>query len=144
MGNRVRFTFVGLGELRAALLKLPQELTDEARGIVQAHGTKAATAIAQAYGTHAKSGNLARHVKTRPSSSGDRFNVSLQVVSAAPHSLIYERGTKERKTKKGWGRGKMPKGRVFIPTMIRERYAMYGDLKRLLVRHGLLVVETLQ
>jgi len=142
--SRVRFTFVGLAELRAALLTLPQALTDEARGIVQAHGTKAATAITQAYGGHAKSGNLARRVKTRTASTGDRFNVTLEVVSAAPHSVIYERGTIDRKTKKGWERGTMPKGRVFIPTMIRERYAMYGDLKRLLIRHGLLAVETLQ
>jgi hypothetical protein len=69
------------------------------------------------------------------------FKVAAQVKSAAPHGWLYEHGTQARHTKRGWGRGSMPQPPqpVFIPTMIRHRRALYGQLANLIRESGLTV-----
>jgi hypothetical protein len=128
--------FTGLPELRAALLALPQQLTEEATSIITGRAERGAANIRARYPT--KTGNLRRGVKVI--SQVDRFHVSIAVKNTAKHATIFELGTATRHTRKGWNRGVMPPGRVFVPEMIRQRYGMYTDLAALLARHGLTVV----
>lgn len=131
-----RIVFSGLEELRAALTKLPEDLKNEAKSIVRGAADEAAYEVRQKYprGT----GNLRNGVRVTSQASGS-FGVGATVRNDAPHAWIFENGTQTRRTRRGWNRGVMPPGRVFVPTMRKHRRAMYEELKVTLRSHGLLV-----
>jgi hypothetical protein len=115
--------------------ELPAELTGEARKIVEGWGNAAVVAIRSAYPAY--TGNLRQHVTAKTRTRGP-FGIDVQVRSGARHAKIFERGTRGRKryTKKGYHRGIMPAGKVFVPTMKQIRRKMYLDLKAMLERAG--------
>jgi hypothetical protein len=153
-----RMQIDGLAELYAELRRLPSELTGEAKGIVEGAANGAAAEIRAAYPVRATNlqpgprrrtkffppGNLrARVIVSILGGKGlaARFGVNVVVKNTAPHAWLFERGTQTRQNALGANRGAMPLGNVFVPIVIRRRRAMYADLKALVVRHGLTVVD---
>jgi len=129
----------GIAELKDALARLPAELKGQATGIVVDAAYAAQRDIAAAY-PQGPTGHLKKGVKVTVKEIGP-FAVAAQVRSVAPHAHLYEFGTQARHTKRGWNRGTMPAPPmpVFIPTMIRHRRAMYGQLANLIRASGLTV-----
>jgi Bacteriophage HK97-gp10, putative tail-component len=131
----VTFRFEELAATIKALHELPEELTGEARKIVEGWGNAAVVALRSAYPVY--TGNLRQHVTAKTMMRGP-FGIDVKVRNTARHAHIFERGTrgKKRYTKKGYHRGIMPAGNVFVPTIIRIRRKMYLDLKAMLERAG--------
>jgi hypothetical protein len=130
----------GLDDLRKALLALPPQLVNEAGAITHAQAEEAARQITAAYQSHARTGNLAGHVRVDIGS--DRVSASARVRSTAKHAYIFEKGTGSRKWANGKSTGKMPAGNVFIPIAIARRRIMTAALVDLVERSGLTVTGT--
>jgi hypothetical protein len=128
----VSFEIRGLDQLIRDLQQLPTELKGDATTIVIDAAHKAQAEIVAAY--PAVTGNLKRGVKVGVEAIGPA-GVSATVRSSAPHAWLYEHGRSR------WGEISDPPAPVFIPTMMRTRRAMYGQLARLLEQHGLSVTE---
>lgn len=127
--NRLRLD--GLDDLRAALRKLPADLTQEASGIVTSTAEDAAAEIVSNYPV--VTGALKRGVRVAKVTSG--FIAGASVKNTAPHAYIFEHGSQTRKTRSGTP-NPMPPGRVFIPIVVRKRRAMNGRLIALVRREG--------
>jgi hypothetical protein len=139
--NRATLRFVGLDALKAALRKLPEELTHKAGGIVEAAADDAAEEIAAAYPTgpgtdEHEGGNLKAGVKV-VAVDGGKFGVRRVVRSTAKHAHLYEFGTQARHTALGYNRGPMPGAKIFIPAVMRKRRQMYDRLEGVLTEAGL-------
>jgi hypothetical protein len=122
-------TFDGLDELREQLRQLPADLTEKGIGIVTEHAQAAERAIETGYPI-GRTGNLRRRVVLERSAS-TKNSCSFAVRSRAPHASIFERGTVERHTKKGFNRGRMPQqpeSERLIPKAIRIRKRMTDAL----------------
>lgn len=136
MSGRVQVT--GLDELMKAMHDAPVEIRTEAMSIVRDETESAATEIKQEYVR--KTGTLAARVATSYPSSTTLVGI---VRSAAPHSHIYEFGTKQRRTKSGANRGVMPANEVTPVVATRHRRRMYDRLIAMLRGIGLFeVTET--
>jgi len=134
-----RVSWSGLDELRRALNALPQDLAREAHAIVVAHATGAEHDIEVGY-PEGPSGNLRARVST--SIEGARAGTTAIVRSRAPHAGIFEKGTRRRRTNRGWNRGAMPQPPVsqrMVPKAIAWRERMYRSLLMMCERHGLVV-----
>jgi hypothetical protein len=126
----------GLDELRAELRRLPEELATEAGDIVLAHAEAAKRDVQSDYPT-GKTGNLKRRVSVLR----NRSKVTTQAIvkGTAPHAFIFEKGTVNRQTDKGWNRGRMPEApesQRAIPKFIRARAKMIEALKQLVRSKG--------
>jgi hypothetical protein len=140
-----RLVFSGLEELKAQLRALPAALADEANIIVQEHAQAAAAAVRAVYASHRDSGDLAEGVVVEINAFG-RFGVGVVVRSKAKHAWLFDHGSQARHyiTRRGVQHltGRMPVRPTFIPTMMRFRRAMYGELGDMLRAHGLIVTGT--
>lgn len=135
----VRVVLEGLSDLRTALRELPETLTDEAAGIVQAAGLDAKAQIQTAYPEGA-TGNLRGGVTVRVNHA--RASTSAVVRSRARHAHLFEWGTRARRTRRGANRGAMPEApqaQRMIPIAIRVRRQMIDRLIALVERAGLTV-----
>jgi hypothetical protein len=133
----VQLQWVGLDELRKALLRLPAELTAEAADIVNDAADAAAVEIREAY-PEGETGNLKKGVRVRTETGrAGPFTVRKSVRSTAPHANIFEVGTKVRTNKAGANRGFMPGANIFVPVVTRRRRVMFTDLLRVLEEAGL-------
>jgi hypothetical protein len=136
----VTLRFDGLEELRAAFRNLPAELTGEAAHIIEGEANAAATEIKRGY--HVRTGHLRDHLTVTHFEKG-RFSAGAIVKNTAPHAWLYDNGSQARHWASGkstgamWGR--TPPTHLFVRTMIKHRRVMWGKLKELLVRHGLVV-----
>jgi len=131
----VRLQWSGMEEFKEALRNLPEHLANEAAGVVVGAAQAAGTTVQTNY--PAKTGNLKRGV--RVTQKRDRASVSARVESRAPHAVIFEKGTRLRRTDRGANRGRMPAAspeQAMIPTVIRARARMIQDLIALLEREG--------
>jgi len=128
----------GLAELREQLRHLPADLTGEATHIVEGRANRAAADMLAGYAEHRRAGRLQKGVTVTHFDRG-RFSAGAIVKNTAPHASIFENGTQARHTDLGANRGAMPPGHVFVPAVVRQRRAMYEDLKAMLVRYGLRV-----
>jgi Bacteriophage HK97-gp10, putative tail-component len=138
MGVRLQWT--GMEEFKQALRNLPEHLTTEAAEIVVSAAEGAGTTVQTNYPS--RTGNLKRGV--RVTRKQDKVSVSARVESRASHATIFEKGTRTRRTNRGWNRGRMPaapSGEAMIPTVIRARQAMLLRLIALLEREGFLVAK---
>ena len=117
MSARVQWD--GLQEFLRKIDGIPVELKADGMVILREETEGAAVEIAQAYPR--VTGTLARRVRTfYPSST---FLVGI-VRSVAPHAHLFEWGTKSRKTRKGWNRGRMPAATPDVtPRIARRRRA---------------------
>jgi hypothetical protein len=130
-----RLVIDGFDELRAALLKLPDDLAQEGEGIVERHATAAKDEIVRQYTAHHHTGNLEKHVSLKIDRTGSAGVVGT-LKSTSPHASLFEFGTQVRHTAAGANRGASPPHAVFIPTVIRERRAMTTDLVELVKKAG--------
>jgi hypothetical protein len=132
----------GLAELREQLRRLPEDLATEAGDIVIAHAEGARREVVSGYPTGPGSKQFpAGTLKARVAVERNRSKVSTAAIvrSRAPHAIIFERGTVQRRTDKGWNRGRMPKAReaqAMIPKVIRWRRQMVEALIELVRRAG--------
>lgn len=125
---------------REELRALPEDIANEAGGIVLAHASDAAQGIRAAY-PQGKTGNLRRGVTIQQKHSG-RAGVSAIVRSRAKHASIFEKGTVQRHTKKGANRGAMPQPQEserMIPVVVRTRGRLMAALIDLVQRAGFTV-----
>jgi hypothetical protein len=151
-----KVTLDGFEALVRHITDSPQVIRDEGMGIVSEESTGAETEIAgkypvRAYGRNADRGTLRGRVRTEfPSSS-----ILVAVVrSTAPHSHLYEFGTRDRytgarnwRTSKGerrskstgkrWAfRGKSPEHPVTVPIARARRSRMTRRLAEMVRRQG--------
>lgn len=136
MVNELRIN--GLRELMAALLKLPDELKQEAGVIVHAQAEAMAQAVAAAYPVGG-TGNLRRHLRVEI--GGDSVSATARVKNTAFHAYLFETGGKgvTRYWKNGKSTGVMPAGKVFVPIAMARRRVMRAALIDLVERAGLKV-----
>jgi hypothetical protein len=127
--------FEGLNELRAELRNLPATLAQEASAIVDA---AAADADAKYSGGLAeRSGHLRAGVSRRATTS--RFGAAVVVRNSARIAYIYDNGSKQRQTSRGYNRGQMPERSQtdrLVSIAIAARRQMYARLSDLLRSHG--------
>lgn len=131
-----RVDLIGIEAFRAALRNLPDDLRQEADTQVRAQADAMAREAAQAY-PEGPTGNLRRGVTVR--TEGSAYSVVALVSSRAPHAFIFERGTKVRRTDKGYNRGAMPQPAEadrFIPKAIRARRRLQSALIDIVRRAG--------
>ena len=136
MSAEVRWT--GLHELIQTLTNAPGELREEGFEIVREAANQASREIVAAYPV-GPSGNLRARVRVETLES---TLLIAKVISAAPHSHLYEFGTTERKTDSGASRGRMPKAPVTPDVAQKWRVWMYEQLKALVERKGFSLSET--
>lgn len=134
-----RVTFDGLAEFRAQLRHLPEALKAEGAEIVLRRARVAEARAKAAYQKHRRSGHLADGVVLVVESTG-AFGAAVVVKSTALHAVIFENGSQVRHNRRGAYRGSMPPGNVFVPIMVQERRAMYGELAEMMRRNGLEVL----
>jgi len=144
MSANNRLHWVGLDELRAALLQLPEDLASDAESIVNDAAQAAFDEIYAAYPV--RTGNLRNGLKVQTLSHAFDARVGSRALGAgailynnAPHAYMFEHGTEARHTDIGADRGRMPPGKVFIPRVMRHRRRMYEELVAMMESHGLLV-----
>lgn len=150
----------GLEDFRRALRSLPDDLKNEAAGIVEAAAEDAKKAAYFAYPTGPTrtvkrrrkgvttsvtrvGGNLKKGLRVLHN-AGRRFGTESIVKSTAKHAHLFEFGTGRRITNKGANRGVMPKApenEAFIPIAIRIRRRMTKQLIELVRRAGFIVHE---
>lgn len=129
----------GLQELKTALRNMPEELAGEASHIVEATANGAAAEVRRAYPS--KSGRLIGGVHVTHFEGG-KVAAGAVLKSSAPHSHLFERGTRSRKTDKGWNRGSMPEApenRKMVPIVVKARRRMYSLLTEMLRRAGFVI-----
>jgi hypothetical protein len=112
-----------------------RELRDDTAPLVEAAAVEAEAAIRAAYPKH--TGNLKDGLRHRIETTAYRTRARLENI--APHAAIYEFGTEIRHTDLGQNRGRMPAGKIFIPTAIRERRDMKADVIEIVERAGFTV-----
>jgi hypothetical protein len=128
----------GLPQLIAELRNLPGHLGDEAADRIEDAVEHTASSLRQVYPI-GDTGKLRAGIRTQMSRSA--FGASGTVVSASRHAHLWEFGTQDRETAKGWKRGKMPSehrsGLAVIAPRWRRR--MYQELAEILRREGFVV-----
>lgn len=139
-----KLEFKGMDELRRALRQLPEELTHEARVIVEANAEEAQRQLRVAYPL-GPSGRLRGGVTTEK--HAERAVARAVVRSRAPHANLWEQvdPPKKRHTSQGWNRGTMretPENQKMIPIAIRRRRVMVHALVDLVRRAGFQVNDS--
>ena len=107
---------------------------DRLRGEVHQAATIEANAVASAVQSqypYERTGKLRTGVRVKDESpTGDV--VLLRVRTLAPHSHLYEKGTRMRRTSRGWSRGTMPAHPIFIPEAIQKRARFHAKVRQIL------------
>jgi hypothetical protein len=126
----------GVDELMRDLTHMPAEIRAEAMDIVRETTEGAASEITHTYPS--RTGNLRNRIRTLYPASAALVGV---IRSMAPHSHLFEFGTKQRQNKAGANRGRMPRADIFVPIVQKWRERMYTRLLTLLANKGFLVSE---
>lgn len=134
MSGRVQVT--GLRELAEFFAKAPDAIRAEAMDVVRETTEAAANEIRPQYPV--KTGTLRDRVRTTYPASTVLAGV---VLSSAPHSHLYDFGTRQRRTRSGANRGRMPEKAVVVPVAQRYRVRLVEQLKAVIRRFGFVVVE---
>jgi hypothetical protein len=135
----------GYDELLAELRRLPLDLVDDGQDLVDASARRATGAVENRY-PQGKTGNLRGGVFVQIGVRSSKGVVASRALTTAPHSHLYESGTKPRRTK-GRGKYRKPAGRgqqrarwTFIPIVDNERKGtLYPALRALVESKGLKV-----
>jgi hypothetical protein len=139
-----KLTFTGEAEFFYALNRLPLELHEDARDIINSHAYAAAAKLTATYLAVAKTGNLARGVGIEFDEPSEFYHKAT-VLSVAKHAFIYEDGTDDRSytTKRGniHRTGASPPHPHFVDIMVRQREAMYDAIADMMRTHGLTVTR---
>lgn len=133
-------TIKGLVEFQEAMSHLPQHLTDEAETIVH---DAARGAMGETYnGYPNKTGTLRGGLRLETHRT--RTSAKVIVKSTAGYAGDFEHGTEDRRTRRGWERGKMPAaqpGHAMIPIAQRWRARMLDNLIAMVERAGFTVTK---
>jgi hypothetical protein len=121
-------TLSGMRELVKSLERMPDGLQDKAAATVRQAAIETAAELRTAL-PQGKTGNLRRGVRMR-----QRDPLAWHVISAAPHALINEEGTKARRNRKGANRGVSPASKVVARVASEQRRRMNGELERVFVQ----------
>src|SRR4030095_3347567 len=145
MAAHNRIHWIGLTELREALLALPEDLAHDAESIVNDAAKAAYDDIYAAYPE--RTGNLRKGLTIQSLEHAFSYRAGSKALGAgalllnrAPHAYMFEHGTETRQRALGASTGRMPPGKVFIPRVIRHRGRMYEALIDMMEEHGLLAV----
>jgi hypothetical protein len=128
-----RLEWQGLTEVRQALLHLPADLTSDATPIVDHATETAATSLRQAYPL-GETGKLRQGVKVSVRASAAA--VVGEVKSTSPHAHLWEFGTQNRHTRKGWFRGRETPHQGLVGIAVRVRRRMNEQLIALVKAAG--------
>jgi hypothetical protein len=125
----------GLDELRHELTHAPEEIRREAMDILKECTEGAASDMAHRY-----PGSLGRSVRTSYPASAALVGIAQ---NTAPHSHLYEFGTKARRTAKGANRGVMPAASpaIVVPIAQSWRERMVTRIMAMLASRGFLVTR---
>jgi hypothetical protein len=130
--------WAGMAEFRRLLRELPVALRDRAVDIVDnaAHTTE--SQLLQAYPL-GDTGNLRGGVSV--AETMQPVGVLERVTSKSPHAQLWEFGTKNRKTKQGWDRGRIRPARDLgqqglVAIAVRNRRVMNNALIQMLIDEG--------
>jgi hypothetical protein len=133
----VTLRWTGLAELRAKLQRLPQDLAEDAAGLIHPTALALRDEVRARYPVH--TGNLQSHVVVRAAKAPHAGVVAYAVVSTARHGWLFEYGTKPRRTRLGANRGFMPAADIFVNLAIRHRARLTGQLHAMVERQGLTI-----
>ena len=133
-GDAVSVDLAGFEALIQELRNAPDDIRSDAMDIVRDTTEAAAAEIREAY-PRGPTGNLKKRVQTFYPGSTVLAGI---VKSTAPHSHLYEFGTRDRKTKAGANRGRMPKPNPEITPRIavKHRTQMFKRLVDMLRGKG--------
>jgi hypothetical protein len=145
----VQVQLIGYDEFLKYLRDLPEHLVAEATAIVTLAAQRGADDVRSNYPTGPGSRKFPPGVlksRVTVSTETSRGGAFARVSSRAPHAWIFEHGTGNRRTDKGWPRGRMgtpsERGRpeqAMIPHVIRARARMWQDLVAMVERQGFTV-----
>lgn len=125
----------GLDAFLAKLQNMPTRLQNRAEGIVANARDGAAVEYRQKL-----PGSLKSTVTTELK-SGSGGGVVGTVRNTAPHSHLWDFGTKRRRTARGANRGRMPEANALVPVAERWRNVMKRDLVAMVKTEGFDVSE---
>lgn len=128
--------WTGLDDLLSDLLKLADHLGHDVGPIVYGHARKAEQQIRNAYPV--RTGDLKNGMAVETIAAGS-FGAAARVVNHSDHAGVFESGTQGHHRDLGADRGPMPPGHIFVPIVLRERRAMYAEIKTLLRSVGFTV-----
>jgi hypothetical protein len=136
----------GLEDFRQILQNLPDRLTGEAVHIVDYWADATANQLLLNYPI-GDTGNLRKGVRVNKLHEQGQ-GVYDEVKSSAPHAHLYEFGTQNRETEKGWKRGRVKPfsetgKETLIGIAIRNRRRMDDALVAMLTRDGFKVTRAL-
>lgn len=135
-----RIELKGLQELSTFFATAADDIREDGMAVVRETTEAAAGEVRRTYPeqshTATGTGTLARRVRTMYPASSVLAGV---VLSTAPHSHLYEFGTRRRQTSRGANRGVMPKRAVTVPIAERYRASMVDKLKAVIRRFGFVV-----
>jgi hypothetical protein len=134
----IKFTLDGVAVERRKFTQLPSFLAARAQAALEARASTVAAAIAAAYPV--VSGGLQGGVVVR--SQPRKTKARVLIVHKLRRAAAYEKGTKFRKTKKGWNRGQVPRvepGRNFIPKIMQARIDLVPRIAAIMRAEGLTV-----
>jgi len=136
-----RVELKGFDELIAALTVAPVEIRAEGLQIVRRVTEGARQEIAAAYSQHTVTGTLAKRVTAEFPSTQILIGI---VKSRAPHSHLFEFGTKQRRTATGANRGTMPAvdPAIFVPIARHWRAQMFDGLLAMMRAKGFVLHVT--
>jgi len=123
----------GLVELRKQISDMPEDIQAQAAVIVREATEGARTDLQAAYPS--KTGTLRARVRT----AYQRGGLSGRMNSQAPHSHLYEEGTKVRQNKRGANRGRMKATPETPGIATRRRFIMFRQLIAMLRSLGFTV-----
>lgn len=123
---KISARWTGLSEFRGDFKGLPETLLANAWPITRAaaNGTATVTAAQMPRLT----GELLQGLSMLPSRTKNDKRVAFVVRSAAKFAASYEKGSRPRRTGRGWSRGVMPAAHVLVPAAIRARSSMEDAL----------------
>jgi len=130
MADSITFRFSGGEQYSLDLHRWRDRLRGEVHQAALDEANRAALIIASQYPV-GKTGNLRRGVRVKDEAPfGDTVKVIVRTL--APHSHLYEKGTKERRTAQGWRRGRLQPTYIFIPQVVHRRAAFGVKIHRAL------------
>jgi hypothetical protein len=123
VADHITLQFIGGDEFIADLRRWRTRLRRQCAAAARDESEGIASAMQHQW-PQGKTGNLRRGIRSRlQAESPDLFVYRAR--AGAPHSNLYNFGTKPRRTKQGWNRGTMPAHPTWIQTAIlfRRRFA---------------------
>jgi len=133
----MKVEFAGLEELMIELRNLPRDLADQGGDIVEHHAETARAQLVQRYPPKQITKGLGLREGVELEVRRNPFGTVAILHSKSPAAHLWEFGTEDRQTQKGWDRGRAPEhDGGLVPIAERNRRALNQDLYALLERNG--------